>query len=159
MTISSVSPNSVEEELKKAEQLMIIEKYNEALDIVKELSKSDNLTIEEKLTCILLESRIIFSKGEIERALKLIEKIWPKISKLENLILILDYLSIKTNYLWFIASGTGFFLTFIGFYFLYTKFGASYYLLYAVISIITTSILVGIIIFNTDFHSIFKRHD
>jgi drug/metabolite transporter (DMT)-like permease len=55
---------------------------------------------------------------------------------------------LHTNYPWFIISGTGFFLTFIGFYFLYTKFGTSYYVIYAVLSIITTSLIVGIILFK-----------
>ena len=55
---------------------------------------------------------------------------------------------ILSNYLWFLISGTGFFLTFVGFYFLYTKFGASYYVVYAVLSIITTSFIVGIVIFR-----------
>ena len=55
---------------------------------------------------------------------------------------------IRTNYTWFVISGTGFFLTFIGFYFLYTKFGTSYYAIYAVLSIITTSLIVGIILFK-----------
>ncbi|MBD3308631.1 transporter [candidate division KSB3 bacterium] len=58
---------------------------------------------------------------------------------------------IQTNYPWFITSGAGFFLTFIGFYLLYTRFGASYYVLYAVLSILTTSVIVGLIIFREQF--------
>lgn len=58
---------------------------------------------------------------------------------------------IRTNFLWCLMSGTGFFLTFIGFYFLYTLFGASYYIVYAVLSIITTSLIVGVIIFREHF--------
>jgi drug/metabolite transporter (DMT)-like permease len=41
-------------------------------------------------------------------------------------------------------SGTGLFLTYIGFNLLYSKYGASQYVLYAVLSIITTTIIVGI---------------
>jgi drug/metabolite transporter (DMT)-like permease len=41
-------------------------------------------------------------------------------------------------------SGLGLFLTYLGFNLLYSKYGASQYVLYAVISIITTTIIVGI---------------
>jgi drug/metabolite transporter (DMT)-like permease len=57
-----------------------------------------------------------------------------------------DYLS--KNYAWIVLSGIGFYMTFIGFYVLYTRYGASYYVLYAVLSIITTSIIVGVILFK-----------
>ena len=59
---------------------------------------------------------------------------------------------IKLNFIWFTISGVGFFLTFIGFYFLYTRFGTSYYSLYAVLSILTTAIIVGIVIFRETFN-------
>lgn len=42
-------------------------------------------------------------------------------------------------------SGTGLFLTYLGFNLLYTQYGASQYVLYAVLSIITTTIVVGIL--------------
>ena len=41
-------------------------------------------------------------------------------------------------------SGLGLFLTYLGFNLLYSKYGASQYVLYAVLSIITTTIIVGI---------------
>ena len=43
-----------------------------------------------------------------------------------------------------LLSGLGLFLTYLGFNLLYTRYGASQYALYAVISIITTTIIVGI---------------
>jgi drug/metabolite transporter (DMT)-like permease len=43
-----------------------------------------------------------------------------------------------------LASGLGLFLTYLGFNLLYTRYGASQYVLYAVLSIITTTIGVGI---------------
>jgi len=49
-------------------------------------------------------------------------------------------------------SGLGFFLTFIGFFLLYTNYGASQYVLYAVISILTTSLGVGVLIYREDFN-------
>ena len=47
-----------------------------------------------------------------------------------------------------VISGVGFFLTFVGFFLLYNNYGASQYSLYAVISILTTSVGVGIIIYR-----------
>ncbi|MBX7174501.1 MAG: DMT family transporter [Pyrinomonadaceae bacterium] len=52
------------------------------------------------------------------------------------------------NFKWFMVSGLGYVLLNIGLYFLYRNFGASYYSLYAVLSIITTSILLATIIFK-----------
>lgn len=43
-----------------------------------------------------------------------------------------------------LLSGVGLFFTYLGFNLLYTKFGVSQYALYAVISIITTTIVVGV---------------
>lgn len=42
-------------------------------------------------------------------------------------------------------SGGGLFLTYLGFNLLYSRFGVSQYVLYAVISIITTTVVVGLI--------------
>jgi len=49
-------------------------------------------------------------------------------------------------------SGVGFFLTFVGFFLLYNGYGASQYTLYAVISILTTSLGVGVLIYKEDFN-------
>jgi drug/metabolite transporter (DMT)-like permease len=43
-----------------------------------------------------------------------------------------------------LLSGLGLFLTYLGFNLLYSRYGASQYVLYAVLSIITTTIIVGI---------------
>lgn len=43
-------------------------------------------------------------------------------------------------------SGLGLFLTYLGFNLLYARFGVSQYALYAVISIITTTVLVGFLV-------------
>ena len=59
---------------------------------------------------------------------------------------------VKDNYPWILISGLGFYLTFIGFYFLYSRYGASHYVVYAVLSIITTSIIVGVIILRESFN-------
>jgi len=49
-------------------------------------------------------------------------------------------------------SGIGFFITFIGFYWLYNQQGATNYIVYALLSILTTSIGVGLIIFREPFN-------
>lgn len=45
-----------------------------------------------------------------------------------------------------IVSGIGLFLTYLGFNLLYANFGVSPYILYAVISIVTTTVVVGILL-------------
>lgn len=58
----------------------------------------------------------------------------------------------KVNGWWALLSGAGLFLTYLGFYLLYSKYGASNYILYAVISIITTSLIVGVFVFKETFN-------
>jgi len=52
--------------------------------------------------------------------------------------------ALKDNWKSVLLSGVGLFLTYLGFNLLYSRYGASHYILYAVISIITTTIIVGI---------------
>ncbi len=56
------------------------------------------------------------------------------------------------NWITIAISGIGLFITFLGFFLLYNKFGASQFSLYAVISILTTSFGVGILIFREPFN-------
>ncbi len=51
-----------------------------------------------------------------------------------------------------LISGVGFFVTFLGFFLLYSRLGASYYIVYAVLAIITTSIGVGVLVFKEPFN-------
>ena len=60
---------------------------------------------------------------------------------------------LAANWKMMIISGFGFFLTFVGFFLLYNNFGATQYTLYAVISIITTTVCVGVFIFNENFNT------
>lgn len=54
---------------------------------------------------------------------------------------------------WYILlSGVGFYITFVGFYWLYTQQGATSYIVYALLSILTTSICVGLILFKEPFN-------
>ncbi len=65
-----------------------------------------------------------------------------------------NYIAVaRENGLWAVLSGTGLFLTYLGFNLLYSKYGASNYILYAVLSIITTSIFVGVILFKETFNT------
>ena len=52
---------------------------------------------------------------------------------------------VKGNIKPILLSGFGLFFTYLGFNLLYSKFGASLYILYAVLSVISTTIIVGVI--------------
>jgi len=55
--------------------------------------------------------------------------------------------------LWYILiSGLGFYITFVGFYWPYTQQGATSHIVYALLSILTTSIGVGLILFKEPFN-------
>ena len=60
---------------------------------------------------------------------------------------------IKQSWIWVVIGGIGLFLTFLGFNLLYTNYGTSSYMLYAVMSIITTSIIVSVVIFKEAFNA------
>ena len=61
-------------------------------------------------------------------------------------------LAIRQNWHWALLSGSGLFLTYLGFNLLYSRYGASNYIIYAVLSIITTSLVVGVLIFKERFN-------
>lgn len=61
-------------------------------------------------------------------------------------------INIKQNWLWAVLSGFGLCITYIGFGLLYTRYGVSHYILYAVLSIITTSLITGLLIFRESFN-------
>lgn len=62
----------------------------------------------------------------------------------------IDY--IFDNQWYIVISGIGFYITFVGFYWLYTQQGATSYIVYALLSILTTSIGVGLILFKEPFN-------
>lgn len=59
---------------------------------------------------------------------------------------------VARNYTRILISGVGFFITFLGFFLLYSRFGASYYIIYAILSILTTSIGIGALYFKEPFN-------
>ena len=63
-----------------------------------------------------------------------------------------NYLSIlKTNWIWACVSGLGLLICYIGFNLLYTKYGTAHYVLYAILSIFTTTVIVGLVILRESF--------
>ncbi len=52
--------------------------------------------------------------------------------------------TVKANWRAILLSGGGLFLTYLGFNLLYSQYGVSQYVIYAVISIITTTLFVGV---------------
>ena len=58
----------------------------------------------------------------------------------------------KANAGWIALSGLGTAITYLGFYFLYTRSGASSYTLYASLSLLTTTIGVGVVILRERFN-------
>jgi drug/metabolite transporter (DMT)-like permease len=58
----------------------------------------------------------------------------------------------KSYWPWISLSGVGLFFVYLGFNLLYVKYGTSYYVLYAVISILTTSVLVGVVYYKETFN-------
>ena len=61
-----------------------------------------------------------------------------------------SYLS--NNLLPILIGGVGFFITFVGFYLMYSRVGANSYVVYACLSILTTSVGVGMLIFREPFN-------
>jgi drug/metabolite transporter (DMT)-like permease len=55
---------------------------------------------------------------------------------------------LASNWWQALAGGAGFFITFVGFFLLYSQYGATYYALYAVLSILTTSFGVGVLVYR-----------
>jgi drug/metabolite transporter (DMT)-like permease len=53
---------------------------------------------------------------------------------------------LRKNLFWCSVSGFGMFLTFLGFYLLYSRFDTSYYALFAVTSVLLTTIVLGVFI-------------
>jgi drug/metabolite transporter (DMT)-like permease len=60
--------------------------------------------------------------------------------------------SFSENGRWILICGFGLAITYIGFYYLYSHFGATYYILYAILSFLTTSVIVGIFLLKENFN-------
>jgi drug/metabolite transporter (DMT)-like permease len=84
-----------------------------------------------------VDNGLLFVGGSALIALVLSVLTSPLVGSVDFIILL------KYNWKSLLMSGAGLFLTYVGFNLLYSKFGASQYVLYASISIITTSVIVG----------------
>ncbi len=62
----------------------------------------------------------------------------------------LTYLS--NNSIPVLIGGVGLFITFVGFYLMYSRIGANSFVVYATLSILTTSVGVGMVIFKEPFN-------
>ncbi len=60
---------------------------------------------------------------------------------------------IRANAGLILLGGFGIYMLYIGFYVLYSRYGASYYTLYAVASILTTSIILGCFVLRERFNA------
>ncbi|NHJ32546.1 MAG: tetratricopeptide repeat protein, partial [Asgard group archaeon] len=92
--------NPILEELLTVESLLEDEKYKDALTAVDEFLQQKNLSSNNQLVAKLLKSRILTKRKKLDEAQKIIEKLWPKISKQENPFLRMDYLIVKTEISW-----------------------------------------------------------
>lgn len=63
----------------------------------------------------------------------------PRVSLMEQ---------IRANVGWAASGGLGLYMTMVGFYILFTRFGTSYYALYSVIALLTTTLVVGQILLH-----------
>lgn len=55
---------------------------------------------------------------------------------------------VSGNIQWFVLSGSGLFLLNVFLYMLFRNYGASYYTLYAILAIVTTSVLLSVYVFH-----------
>jgi len=59
---------------------------------------------------------------------------------------------VRSNLGWILLAGIGIYALYIGFYVLYSRYGASYYTVYAVASILTTSVFLGCFLLKEKFN-------
>ena len=60
---------------------------------------------------------------------------------------------LRVNWKAILIAAVGFFITFVGFYLMYSRVGASSYTVYATLSILTTSVVVGLLVFREPFNA------
>ena len=92
--------SSISKELSRAEKLLKKENYTAALQLLETLSTKKELPADDRLTCLLLESRIRVKLGDLEKAFLLIDEGLEAIRGDENLSLSVDFLTVKSEILW-----------------------------------------------------------
>ena len=78
MTDKSVEEGEKPEELVQAEQLISENKYKEALHVLIELEKKKNLPLTHKVSCFVLQGRILLWQGKHEDSLKILKQAYEE---------------------------------------------------------------------------------
>ncbi|MHA1989777.1 MAG: tetratricopeptide repeat protein [Candidatus Hodarchaeales archaeon] len=92
--------NSISEELHNATLLLNKGDYKKASEIVEIISEREKLSKDDRFACSLLDCKIKIKFGELEKSLKLVEKLDKTVRKQENILQILDLLIVKTEIFW-----------------------------------------------------------
>ncbi len=92
--------DAVREELLRAEHSLEKGEYKIALKIVEALISSEELSVDERLACLLLEGQLRVKLGELKKALMLTEEILQAARGRENLLLLVDTLTVKAEVSW-----------------------------------------------------------
>ncbi|MGY5854108.1 MAG: tetratricopeptide repeat protein [Candidatus Thorarchaeota archaeon] len=87
-------------DLERAELLFEKGEYNEALQVLQSLVDTNDLTLDDRLSCKLLESRLRMKLGESDVAYSLIDGLLKQFEKQDNPSVLVDYLIIKAETCW-----------------------------------------------------------
>ncbi|MFW9944192.1 MAG: tetratricopeptide repeat protein, partial [Candidatus Sifarchaeia archaeon] len=88
------------EELSRAESMLDKGEYREALEVLSTLAARKKLPPEDQFASLLLETRLRVRLGELETALSLTEVARKEVNRIENPLLVVDYLTAKTEVCW-----------------------------------------------------------
>ncbi|MFX0048636.1 MAG: tetratricopeptide repeat protein, partial [Candidatus Hermodarchaeota archaeon] len=88
---------SIPNELSKVKQLKDEGKFTEALQIVNELEKRDNLSLQEQYNCHHLKGSLLFEQGYMDDALKYAERAYKSAQQLKEELQIIDAILIKAK--------------------------------------------------------------
>ena len=83
-------PSLIRKELESMNQLFIEGLYFETLDAIKDFKQKEDLTLEDRLSCYLLESNLYCEIGEYADALKFAEQAYTMSQELENKSFLVD---------------------------------------------------------------------
>ncbi|MFW9984508.1 MAG: tetratricopeptide repeat protein [Candidatus Odinarchaeota archaeon] len=97
---AQILTSSIAKELSRAKKLLEKEKYKAALQLVEMLTTQKDLTADDRLVCLLLESQIRIKLGDLEKAALLIDEGLEAVQGDENLPLTVDFLTTKTEVSW-----------------------------------------------------------
>jgi tetratricopeptide (TPR) repeat protein/predicted amidohydrolase len=90
----------INKELSRVEQLLETGKYQEALNCLAKIMKGTKIAANNQLACMVLESRIQIKRGDLEKALVLVDEVLLTDPNHENLFWIIDALIVKAEIYW-----------------------------------------------------------